>query len=111
MLLLSYLQYFEQTCDHLEQRLVVLYRAIQSVVAGVIHLNFHHVKAHAKKGTVHYNLNNTEVDSMCTAVIKANDLERRIQGPSPLMRPEMLCSLVWDLVSGQDILWIHHTPR
>ena len=77
------IQYFEQTCDQVEQRLIALYQEIQSVVAdGSMHLNFHHVKAHAKKGTPQYNLNNTEVDSMCTAVIKVNDLERRIQGPS-----------------------------
>jgi len=76
------IQYFEQTCDKVEQRLIALYQQIQSVVAGLMHLNFHHVKAHAKKGTPQYNLNNTEVDSMCTEVIKVNDIERRIQGPS-----------------------------
>jgi len=76
------IQYFEQTCEKVEQRLIALYQQIQSVVAGLMHLNFHHVKAHAKKGTPQYNLNNTEVDSMCTEVIKVNDMERCIQGPS-----------------------------
>jgi hypothetical protein len=74
----------ERTCDHLDPRLISLYEAIQTVVTGVMHLNFHHVKAHAKKGTPQYNLNNTEVDSMCTAVIKANDMNPRIQGPTHL---------------------------
>jgi len=76
------IQYFERTCDHQDQRLIDLYEAIQAVATGVMHLNFHHVKAHAKKGTPQYNLNNMEVDSMCTAVIKVNDMEPRLQGPS-----------------------------
>jgi len=76
------IQYFERTCDHQEQKLIDLYKAIQAVATGVMHLNFHHVKAHAKKGTPQYNLNNMEVDSMCTAVIKVNDMEPRLQGPS-----------------------------
>jgi ribonuclease HI len=44
------IQYFEHTCDHVDQRLIALYEEIQTVVTGAMHLNFHHVKAHAKKG-------------------------------------------------------------
>ena len=46
--------------------------------AGEVRFRLNYVKAHA--GDIHNEL----VDSMCTAVIKANDMEARFEGPTKI---------------------------
>ena len=69
-------QYYENTCLRLCPHLAALFETIEVVAAaGEVQFRLIYVKAHA--GDIH----NEQVDSMCTAVIKTNDMEARFEGP------------------------------
>ena len=71
------IQYHERTVTQDNDTLATLCRRAE-VIAGAAGLQFslQHVRAHRN------DLNNNLVDSMCTEVIKSNDMKRRTQGPT-----------------------------
>ena len=72
-------QYYEGTCERDTVHLAELFREAEDIAArNDLQFKITHVKAHAD------DLNNQNVDSMCTAAIKANDCEPRYAGPTSI---------------------------
>ena len=70
-------QYHERTVTQDSDLLATLCKQAEAVAGlGGLQFRLQHVRAHQD------DLNNNLVDSMCTAVIKTNDMEPRTQGPT-----------------------------
>ena len=72
-------QYYEGTCARDTDHLAQIFREIEEIaVTNQVQFRLNHVKAHAQ------DLNNQMVDSMCTAVILAVDMDPRHEGPKTI---------------------------